>query len=367
VPTKKVNQPLSVTHPELAKEADGWDPTKISAGSGKKLSWICSRGHVWQAIVRNRTQRSYKNCPTCNSLYYLNPELAGEADGWDPSTISAFNGKKMPWICSKGHQWQAVVANRAVGVGCPICSGHKVLVGFNDLETTHPTIASEADGWDPKTVTNGNNKNYKWKCSKGHSWTAAISSRAAGNNCPICGFAKVLPGFNDLKTTNPDLASQAKGWDPTKYRAGSHKKVRWVCSVGHEWDAVIGNRSKGTDCPACADYGFNFSKNAFLYFLAHPTYSMYQIGITNDFERRISEHRRNSWELIDVRGPMDGLLAQKWESAILKMLKAKGADLSNSKIAGKFDGYSEAWSKSTFEAKSIKELMRLTEEFEGGR
>jgi hypothetical protein len=46
------------------------------------------------------------------------------------------------------------------------------------------------------------------------------------------------------------------------------------------------------------------------------------------------------------------------------MLKTKGADLSNSKIAGKFDGYSEAWSKSTFKAESIKELMRLTEEFE---
>jgi hypothetical protein len=27
-------------------------------------------------------------------------------------------------------------------------------------------------------------------------------------------------------------------------------------------------------------------------------------------------------------------------------------------------GYSEAWSKSTFEVKSIKDLMRLTEEFE---
>jgi hypothetical protein len=34
-------------------------------------------------------------------------------------------------------------------------------------------------------------------------------------------------------------------------------------------------------------------------------------------------------------------------------------------IAGKFDGYPEAWSRSTFEAKSIKELLRLTEEFEG--
>jgi hypothetical protein len=45
------------------------------------------------------------------------------------------------------------------------------------------------------------------------------------------------------------------------------------------------------------------------------------------------------------------------------MLKAKGADLSNPKVAGKFDGFSEAWSKATFEVKSIKELMKLTEEF----
>lgn len=43
---------------------------------------------------------------------------------------------------------------------------------------------------------------------------------------------------------------------------------------------------------------------------------------------------------------------------------ATGADLLNETIAGKFDGYSEAWSKSTFEVKSIKELMQLTEEYE---
>ena len=91
---------------------------------------------------------------------------------------------------------------------------------------------------------------------------------------------------------------------------------------------------------------------------------MMQIGITNDPERRLREHNKSGWELLELRGPMDGHLTQQWETAILRMLKAKGADLSNSKIAGKFDGYSEAWSKSTFEAKSIKELMRLTEEFE---
>ena len=91
---------------------------------------------------------------------------------------------------------------------------------------------------------------------------------------------------------------------------------------------------------------------------------MLQIGITNVPDDRLNDHRKLGWEVVEVRGPMDGHLTQQWETAILRMLKARGADLSNAKIAGKFDGYSEAWSKSTFEVKSIKELMRLTEEFE---
>ena len=103
---------------------------------------------------------------------------------------------------------------------------------------------------------------------------------------------------------------------------------------------------------------------AHLYFLEHDSWGMFQIGITNDIKRRLAEHGNNGWMVLELRGPMDGHLTQQWETAILRMLKAKGADLSNSKIAGKFDGYSEAWSKSTFEVKTIKELMKLTEEFE---
>ena len=47
-----------------------------------------------------------------------------------------------------------------------------------------------------------------------------------------------------------------------------------------------------------------------------------------------------------------------------KKNRKSGVVLGPIEIAGKFDGYSEAWSKSTFEVKSIKELMRLTVEFE---
>lgn len=94
---------------------------------------------------------------------------------------------------------------------------------------------------------------------------------------------------------------------------------------------------------------------------------MLKIGITNSPERRINKHMNTKWDVIETRGPMKGELARSWEASILSMLRANGADLSNSKIAGKFDGYSESWSQSTFPVNSIKELMRLTEEFEEGK
>jgi hypothetical protein len=61
---------------------------------------------------------------------------------------------------------------------------------------------------------------------------------------------------------------------------------------------------------------------------------------------------------------MDGLLTQNWETSLLRMLRRKGADLSNSNIAGKFDGYSEAWSKSAFSVNSLTELMNMVEDYE---
>lgn len=46
------------------------------------------------------------------------------------------------------------------------------------------------------------------------------------------------------------------------------------------------------------------------------------------------------------------------------MLRVNGLELSNDKIAGKFVGCSEAWSKSTFEVERIKPMMELTEKWE---
>jgi len=368
---------LKTKFPSIAKEADGWDPSTVVAGSNKKLSWKCSEGHRFQAVPNDRTSRVY-NCPICsnhkvlagfNDLKTKFPSIAKEADGWDPSTVIPGSDKKLKWKCLKGHSYISSPNGRTGGDrNCPICSNQKVLAGFNDLKTKFPSIAKEADGWDPRTVVAGSNKKLSWKCSEGHTYLASIGNRTKSNKtgCPICSNQKVLAGFNDLKTKFPSIAKEADGWDPSTVVAGSNKKFSWICSDGHKYSMVANLRtSRGSGCPTCAETGFDPNADGFLYFIQHPDWQMFQIGITNYPDDRLGRHRRLGWKTLEIRGPMDGHLTQQWETAILRMLKSKGADLSNSKIAGKFDGFTEAWSKSTFPVKSIKELMRLTEEFEG--
>jgi hypothetical protein len=377
VPTKKEKQPLSVTHPELAKEADGWDPSNVTFGSGKKVDWKCSFNHRWNATVTNRTSRK-SGCPYCtgtsvllgfNDLQTTHPLIAAEADGWDPRKFSAGSARKKSWVCSKSHRWNAVINGRTSGKGCPYCLGKKLLRGFNDLETRHPYLAKQAFGWDPKQVLTGSHKRFTWKCEVGHVWNSILNSRiSSGAGCPICSGHKTLKGFNDLATTHPLVAIEADGWDPSTVQKGTRERKTWKCSEGHRWKNSPNSRTNmNAGCPSCASSGFDPNQPGFLYLIEQNDWEMHQVGITNFPDNRIAKHRIRGWELLELRGPMDGHLAQQWETAILRMLKSKGADLSNAEIAGKFDGYSEAWSKSTFEVKSIKELMKLTEEFEDGK
>jgi tRNA(Arg) A34 adenosine deaminase TadA len=366
---------LATLNPDLAKEANGWDPKTITLGNGNLMPWKCRLGHEWKAPVARRNAGS--GCPICagqkvekgfNDLLFLNPELAAEAYGWDPSSTTISSDRIEEWVCPLGHIYKAAVKQRTRGDRCPVCAGKQIVVGFNDLATTDPLIAREAFGWNPQTITRGStSKKQKWKCAKGHIYeaTPAERTRSDGKNsgCGICSSKIVLAGYNDLKSRFPEIASEANGWDPATITYASGKMKSWKCKEGHTWKAIVSSR-RVSGCPTCHIGGYDPNQKGYLYFLQHQQWQMFQIGITNFPEQRLNTHRSAGWIEIELRGPMDGHLTQQWETAILRMLKAKGADLSNSKIAGKFDGFSEAWSKSTFEAKSIKELMRLTEEFE---
>jgi predicted nucleic acid-binding Zn-ribbon protein len=284
---------LASQYPRVAAEWDyakntGIDPSDILAHTNKKYWWKCSVcGCEFETSPNSRTRSgpgTLSGCPVCgrkrtararhkaavkkNSLATAYPDIAKEWDtvknGKGPDAVAAHSGKTAWWICPKGHSYSIKIADRTGrGIGCPYCSGQQVLVGFNDLKSQNPKLASE---WDyerngslrPEDVTSGSAKTVWWKCGKGHEWKAIIANRQKGRGCPYCGNRKVLKGFNDMQTLRPDMAID---WDyekngditPSDVIPGSNKQFWWKCHVcGYEWKASGNNRASGHGCEKCA-------------------------------------------------------------------------------------------------------------------
>lgn len=260
-------------------------PDDVTFGSHKRVWWTCPSGHSWQAMVYTRSEGA--GCPYCtgrkalpeqNCLAKQFPMLAVE---WDseknapltPKDITPGSHKLIWWRCQNGHSYRSAVKTRVQGSGCPYCAGKNVLPEKTSLAAEYPTIAKE---WDaaknmpllPTQVISGTRRKVWWRCPKGHSWRAAVYSRATlGTGCPVCTGRQVLAGENDLATLYPDIAAQ---WDeekngalhPSNVTAGSNHRVWWRCEKGHSYRAVIAQRvQRGDGCPYCANRkvlpGFN--------------------------------------------------------------------------------------------------------------
>ena len=371
---------LASTHPDIAATAYGFDPTTVSSGSNRKVEWLCDRRpdqpHTWTMAVAARVRG--QGCSVCagkqiivgiNDLAYTHPEIAAEADGWDPTTVTAGSNKVRAFRCALGHRSEKKVSERTQGYGCAVCQGLRVEVGYNDLAHTHPEIAAEAFGWNPTEFVTDSEKRVPWKCSKcGHEWTARISPRTRrGVGCPSCAGHVVIPGKSDCATTHPNLAAEALGWDPTRVFAGTGKKLWWKCSVcGHEWESTGTNRVFGQGCPSCATYGYDPTSPGWLYLIEHPELELLKVGITNEPDIRLASHRRGGWVVVDLLGPMDGSLARQLEASVLQMLRLRRASFTEAELAGRFSGYTESWTATSYLTTSLGDLIEAAATEAGG-
>lgn len=265
-----------------------------------------------------------KKCSYERSLQYKNPELAKE---WHPTK----NGDITPDSIGVGSRyeawwflpyddlktgkhfdfvWQARVDNRynqrlkGKG-GCPYLSNEAVWPGFNDLATFYPDIAKEWDYDKNKGILNRekvqatpynvgpySNIVFWWRIfyekDNGEiqplSWDASVDSRTRedGGGCPYIGFCpkRILKGFNDLATTNPDLVKQwspKNALKPDEISKGSNKKVWWIYPhddlrtgkhFDFEWETSINHRNPdGRDNPYLSNkkvwIGFNDLQSTF--------------------------------------------------------------------------------------------------------
>ena len=131
-----------------------------------------------------------------NDLLTVNPTLAKEwhpTKNGDlaPYDVTAGSHRKVWWLCEEGHEWQSIIKSRNKGVGCPYCSNKRVVPGKNDLFTINPELAKE---WHPtkngeltpQQFTFGSGKKVWWICKNGHEFYKSIDARRKNPNCPIC-------------------------------------------------------------------------------------------------------------------------------------------------------------------------------------
>lgn len=109
---------------EWDQEKNDKNPDKVTQGSAYRAHWICSVcSHEWKAMVYSRTPPLNTGCPNCKKENRIQkdslinfPKLLDE---WDfiknedmPFEYSAGSGKKVWWICRKGHSWEKEINYR---------------------------------------------------------------------------------------------------------------------------------------------------------------------------------------------------------------------------------------------------------------
>ena len=286
--TLRLEDSLLFLHPKIAKE---WHPTKngritpdlFIPGSAEVVWWLCPKcGNEWQASIVNRTKgHGCDICATARRKTTKKDTLLtrrGSLDvercllDWDyeenefgPEHYTKGSGEVVSWRCHEcGYKWKTQICNRTRDYknGCPLCSERIIVPGVNDLPTVRPDLMEEWDyehniGIDPTTVGRGRHDHVSWKCKKcGYIWIAQIYNRANGKGCPCCASRVVVPGINDLATTNPELAAEwhptLNSLKPTEVTRGQNKKAFWLCSkCGNVWEDTINHRNGGRGCSKC--------------------------------------------------------------------------------------------------------------------
>lgn len=311
---------MATTHPDLAKEFDleknfPLTPQTINSGTRKVLWWLCPKGHSYDVDGMHRVTQG-AGCPYCsnkrilagfNDMATLAPQLLShfhyeKNHPRTPENLAYRTNYKLWWICELGHEYQAKPGNRLQegGLGCPVCSTHQILAGFNDLATTHPHIARE---WHPS-------KNQK---------------------------------------------------TPQEVAGGTNKKAWWLCPEGHEWYAYINLRTRGRNCPRCSKGGFDNTKPGWFYLIENDLLRSRKVGISNHETKRLNEYQMG-WVLLSSWNDESGLKIRRLETLVLKFIRKElglPIHLSDQDM-GHAGGSSETFSNEGISSRElVKEIERI--------
>lgn len=139
----------------------------------------------------------------------------------------------------------------------------------------------------------GKMKHYKCKClNDGYEYIVLESELKNSKGCPVCSGKRVLVGYNDLATTNPEIIKYLLDKeDGYKYTKGSHKIIWVVCPhCGYKKSIKVEELvyNGGLLCPKCSDglsYPNKFAYNVFEQL--HEQYALYNSEYSPDWAGRM--------------------------------------------------------------------------------
>ena len=241
------NNNMRVRRPDIANYMDNYNkyyevldkniPEQTSFSGNSIVHCRCEYGHDFSQVANKISNWKTDNrgiifCPQCHKegirkrpyierktwkisfdeFCKQNGEKRHLLDEWDydkneqlnikPKEIGAHSKRKAWWICPHGHSYDMHISLRTKGSNCPVCHGHRVLVGSNDFASQHPEVLKDWDynknTIDPTQIREHASCKVHWKCHKcGHEWAAQVSHRTRGKNpsgCPNCinhGMSKI--------------------------------------------------------------------------------------------------------------------------------------------------------------------------------
>lgn len=163
---------------------------------------------------------------------------------------TVYKGATTPHLieCKLGHQWSATPhALLNAGTWCPVCAGNK-------LEKPIVSLINEIVIAKGGKIVSTSIKNTKdtviIDCGKGHQFSTRVEYFLKHKNwCRAC-HGRLPVNIERAKSIAKNHGGDCvKFIGPASY--GSHKIFRWICSRGHEWEAMFNNVQKGQWCQKC--------------------------------------------------------------------------------------------------------------------
>ena len=270
----ETDKPFGELHPNLLEEWDfqknvGIDPFRLFEHSNQKVWWLCKKGHSYQTSIHVRVsgcgcaqcQKEYHTSfPEKSVFYYLHQAFADAIENYRPKYLEKmefdifipsinvaveYDGGRWHNQLSKDIKKNQICEQRGIRLfriresRCPTDDAVYKFVTYYRLPNDSILTLQEII---KRLLLGLNCSNIDVDIERDTIKIMELLEMSEKKNSLAFAYPCLVQEWNFSKngTLKPEYVSEK-----------SNKKVWWICSKGHEWQAAVYSRTSGTGCPYC--------------------------------------------------------------------------------------------------------------------